>query len=106
MFERTLKLENNLFQHFVQFLTWMIIGCGLVLAQENADLGTLELREPSSLVSQYTYDPSTNRYIFSQEIGGYPISVPLVLSRKSTGVKWKGCQCRRNSKKLTPRIVR
>lgn len=82
MFERTLKLENNLFQHFVQFLTWMIIGCGLVLAQENADLGTLELREPSSLVSQYTYDPSTNRYIFSQEIGGYPISVPLVLSVK------------------------
>ena len=82
MFERTLKLENNLFQHFVQFLIWMIIGCGLVLAQENADLGTLELREPSSLVSQYTYDPSTNRYIFSQEIGGYPISVPLVLSVK------------------------
>src|SRR6056300_901504 len=60
----------------------MLVGCGIVLAQdqEKADLGEISLPNPSSVVSQYKYDPDSNRYIFSQEIGGYPISIPLVLT--------------------------
>ena len=60
----------------------MVFSCGVVLAQDRADLGMIELPDPSSVSSQYTYDPTTNRYIFSKEIGGYPISTPLVLTVK------------------------
>ena len=82
MFERTHKVVFKSFQPLVHFFLWMFFSCGLVMAQEEADLGTLKLPVPSSVTSQYTYDPTTERYIFSQEIGGYPISVPLVLTVK------------------------
>ncbi|MDG2109240.1 MAG: cell surface protein SprA [Flavobacteriaceae bacterium] len=80
MFERTLKVVFKSFQSFILTLIWIIFGCGIVLSQENAQLGTLDLPNPVSIVSQYIYDIQTDRYIFSKEIGGYPISVPLVLT--------------------------
>ena len=80
MFERTLKVVFKSFQSSILTLIWMIFGCGTVLSQDNVDLGTLELPNPISIVSQYIYDIQTDRYIFSKEIGGYPISVPLVLT--------------------------
>ncbi|MDA8948793.1 hypothetical protein N9H57_06620, partial [Flavobacteriaceae bacterium] len=82
MFERTHKVVFKSFQPFIHFILWMFLSCGYVLAQDNADIGAIELPVPSSVVSQYTYDPVTDRYVLSQEIGGYPISVPLVLTVK------------------------
>ena len=82
MFERTHKVVFKSLQPLIHFLFWMLFSCGLALAQENADIGAIELPVPSSVVSKYIYDPETDRYIFSQEIGGYPISLPLVLSVK------------------------
>ena len=82
MFEKTHKVVLKSYQVFIHLLVWMIFSCGLVMAQDSADVGTIELPNPSSVTSQYTYDPTTDRYIFSQEIGGYPISVPLVLTVK------------------------
>ena len=82
MFERTQKVIFKSFQPLIHFLLWMFFNCGFVLAQDNADIGTIELPDPSSVNSLYTYDTSTELYIFSKEIGGYPISVPLVLSVK------------------------
>ena len=35
---------------------------------------------PQSIVSKYTYDPTTELYIFSEEIEGYPVGTPLVLT--------------------------
>ena len=82
MFEKTHKVVLKSYQVFIHLLVWMIFSCGLVMAQDSADLGTIELPNPNSVKSQYNYDPTTDRYIFSQEIGGYPISVPLVLTVK------------------------
>jgi len=82
LFEKTHKVVLKSFQAFIHILIWVIFSCGLVMAQDSGDLGTIELPNPSSVTSQYTYDPTTDRYIFSQEIGGYPISTPLVLTVK------------------------
>jgi cell surface protein SprA len=82
LFEKTHKVVLKSFQAFIHILIWVIFSCGLVMAQDSGDVGTIELPNPSSVTSQYTYDPTTDRYIFSQEIGGYPISTPLVLTVK------------------------
>ncbi len=82
MFVIKQKLLFKVPQTLILCFIWMLVGCGIVLAQdqEKADLGEISLPNPSSVVSQYKYDPDSNRYIFSQEIGGYPISIPLVLT--------------------------
>jgi len=57
---------------------------GFLWAQDSevsgADLGTIKMPMPQSIVSKYVYDPITERYIFAEEIDGYPIGTPLVLT--------------------------
>ena len=60
----------------------MLLSFGQILAQKSAEMGKLELPRSSSVELLYKYDPATNRYIFTQEISGYPISTPLVLTVK------------------------
>ena len=40
----------------------------------------LEIPNPSSIVSQYTYDPITDRYYYTSKIGDYNIKYPVILS--------------------------
>ena len=70
---------------FRKLLILCFILCnGLLWAQDNvqsgADLGKIKIPLPQSIVSKYTYDPTTERYIFSEEIEGYPVGTPLVLT--------------------------
>ena len=55
---------------------------GSLVAQDTAQIGSIELPVSDSVESLYKYDQVNDRYIFSEEIGGYPISVPLVLTVK------------------------
>ena len=82
MFVTIQNVKHTTPQTIILSLLWILFGSIAVFAQdqEQADLGEIHLPLPSSVESQYTYDPESNRYIFSQEIGGYPISVPLVLT--------------------------
>ena len=66
----------------ILILFWFISSFGVLSAQQQADIGGIALPNPSSLSSKYTYDSESDRYIFSQEIGGYPIGTPLVLTVK------------------------
>ncbi|MDC1031722.1 hypothetical protein OAR08_04915, partial [Flavobacteriaceae bacterium] len=66
----------------ILILFWVISSFGVLSAQQQADIGGIALPNSSSLSSQYTYDSESDRYIFSQEIGGYPIGTPLVLTVK------------------------
>ena len=66
----------------ILILFWVISSFGVLSAQQQADIGGIALPNPSSLSSKYTYDSESDRYIFSQEIGGYPIGTPLVLTVK------------------------
>ena len=42
--------------------------------------GSLNLPNPSSIVSKYTYDPITNRYFYTETIGNFNINYPIILT--------------------------
>jgi len=60
----------------------MLFSFTKIFSQETADLGSIALPTSSSIERLYTYDPDTDRYILTEEIGGYPISTPMVLTVK------------------------
>ena len=42
----------------------------------------LDIPNPNSIVSQYTYDPITDRYYYTSKIGEYNINYPVILTSK------------------------
>src|SRR5690606_6896272 len=48
--------------------------------QSGVVLGRIELKDPESISSKYTYDPITDNYIYTQKVGGYDINYPVILS--------------------------
>ena len=80
MIEKVRQVNHFLPQKMFYTLFVGLFFCGIVWAQDEADLGAITPPIPSSVSVLYTYDASTNRYILTQEIGGYPINVPLVLT--------------------------
>lgn len=67
------------------------ISTGFVSAQDTGaqeqdsvktgiSLGKIRLKNPGSLSSKYVYDPITDRYYYTETIGGYDVSYPLILT--------------------------
>ncbi|WP_430615564.1 cell surface protein SprA [Flavobacterium sp. JP2137] len=46
------------------------------------DVGSIALPDPKSITESYTYDPTSDRYIYTKSIDGYNIDYPLILTRK------------------------
>ena len=44
--------------------------------------GTIKTANPTSVESKYTYDPISNRYIYTEKIGGFDINYPIILTPK------------------------
>ncbi|QYJ69384.1 T9SS outer membrane translocon Sov/SprA [Flavobacterium litorale] len=44
------------------------------------DKGKVELANPRSIVDAYTYDPVTNRYIYTSSFDGFNITYPIILT--------------------------
>ena len=44
--------------------------------------GKVEIKNPTSIVNAYTYDPATNRYIYSSTFEGFNINYPIILTPK------------------------
>ncbi len=45
-------------------------------------LGRIEMPNPVSIVSKYTYDPLTDRYIYTESVGDFNINYPIILTPK------------------------
>jgi len=70
----------------------MLLFCAINFAQQTQtttaqdsiktgfSFGNLLLPNPNSIVSKYTYDPITDRYIYTESIGSFNIKYPLILS--------------------------
>ncbi len=43
-------------------------------------LGVLKFPNPQSIVSKYTYDPITDRYIYTEKVGSFNINYPIILT--------------------------
>jgi hypothetical protein len=46
------------------------------------NLGQLQVPNPTSISSKYTYDPFTDRYIYTESVGEFNINYPIILSPK------------------------
>ncbi|RZJ29664.1 MAG: cell surface protein SprA, partial [Flavobacterium sp.] len=42
--------------------------------------GQLDLKNPPSILEAYTYDPATNRYVYTKSVDGFNINYPLILT--------------------------
>jgi len=50
--------------------------------QTGFQLGKIKLPNPNSIQSKYTYDPITDRYIYTETIGKFNINYPIILTPK------------------------
>lgn len=48
--------------------------------QKGIALGKIQLKDPKSIVAKYTYDPQLDRYIYSESVGDFDISYPIILT--------------------------
>ncbi|TAI47041.1 cell surface protein SprA [Flagellimonas allohymeniacidonis] len=82
-------LKPTGFKHF--FFCFCFLFVSISWGQENNEqaqdsvktgvaLGRLNLANPTSIVSKYTYDPDLDRYIYSETIGDFDISYPIILT--------------------------
>jgi cell surface protein SprA len=46
------------------------------------NIGKIEIQNPPSVVSAYTYDPITDRYIYNSKVGEFNITYPAILTPK------------------------
>lgn len=46
------------------------------------DLGKLQLGNPQSITEAYTYDPASDRYIYTKTFDGFNINYPIILTPK------------------------
>ena len=44
--------------------------------------GRVDIKDPNSIVNGYTYDPATNRYIYTRTMDGFNINYPIILTPK------------------------
>jgi len=44
------------------------------------ELGRLIMDDPDSIVAKYTYDPKTDRYIYTESIGDFNVNYPVILT--------------------------
>ncbi|MGI9547827.1 MAG: cell surface protein SprA [Flavobacteriaceae bacterium] len=48
--------------------------------QTGVALGRIAFEDPDSIVSKYTYDPVLDRYIYTESVGDFDISYPIILT--------------------------
>ncbi|WP_452223888.1 T9SS outer membrane translocon Sov/SprA [Lacinutrix chionoecetis] len=45
-------------------------------------MGNIEMPNPNSITTKYTYDPITDRYVYTETIGSFNINYPIILTPK------------------------
>ncbi|WP_178985978.1 T9SS outer membrane translocon Sov/SprA [Winogradskyella helgolandensis] len=86
---RPLHKQNLSYRYFCILAFTMLIG-NAAFAQETETeqdstkttfaFGKLNMPNPNSIVSKYTYDPILDRYVYSEKIGNFNINYPLILT--------------------------
>ncbi|WP_394747326.1 T9SS outer membrane translocon Sov/SprA [Spongiimicrobium salis] len=85
-----LFLKSSSFKSFILFIIFST-AIHTSFAQETNEqetdsvktgfsLGKLAIKNPNSIVSKYTYDPKTDRYIYTESVGKFNINYPIILT--------------------------
>lgn len=87
---KTIYITNS-FSNFktilfgIVFLISMSVFAQVNEAQKDStgySTGRVEIKNPNSIVNAYSYDPVTNRYIYSSTLDGFNINYPIILTPK------------------------
>ncbi|MCZ4319650.1 cell surface protein SprA [Aequorivita viscosa] len=74
---------NGSFFKLIAIVSFIFVG-NVSLAQDSTavgnEMGRLDLPNPTSIQNLYTYDPITDRYIYSQTLGSFKITYPIILT--------------------------
>jgi len=85
------KYYTKPFIRFEKFLLGIVLLLSVsALAQVNETkkdstgyaTGRVEIQNPNSIVNAYTYDPATDRYIYTSSFEGFNINYPIILTPK------------------------
>ncbi|NAY92797.1 cell surface protein SprA [Muricauda sp. JGD-17] len=82
-------LRSSRFRHFFFFICFLFTT--ILMGQETneqvqdsiktgVELGRLILENPDSIIAKYTYDPKTDRYVYTESIGDFNINYPVILT--------------------------
>ncbi len=67
-------------------LICFVFFSGISQAQDTtavgSSMGSMNLPNPTSIQDLYTYDPITDRYIYTQTLGDFKINYPIILTRE------------------------
>ncbi len=80
------KQHNNKHKGVFKILILLVafVGSYSIHAQDTTQTGyttgNMILPTPSSIQDLYTYDPITDRYIYTQTLGDFNITYPLILT--------------------------
>nr|WP_314839052.1 cell surface protein SprA [uncultured Flavobacterium sp.] len=72
---------------------WLVLLCGYILhaqvkegtqdtVSKGFSKGKLQLKNPPSILSSYTYDPAIDRYVYTSSFDGLSINYPIILTPK------------------------
>ena len=82
-----MKAKNYVYKgSFFKLLTIIsfIFASNVSLAQDTtavgSEMGQMDLPNPTSIQELYTYDPITDRYIYTQTLGNFNITYPIILT--------------------------
>lgn len=82
----SLSLKCLWFFSLVFFLGYSGFSQELPVPQDSTktghSFGTIKMPNPNSIISKYTYDPVTDRYIYTETVGKFNINYPLILTPK------------------------
>ena len=77
-----IKAPFTAFGFVFLFVIFFTLGSTVAYSQSQPPSGTSPTTAQQDLWSLYQYDPTTNRYIFSQRIGDIPLGLPLIMTPK------------------------
>lgn len=78
-------LSRNIYLKFIIFIGCLLFGSNLIAQDSTAtgsSMGQMYLPNPVSIQDLYTYDPITDRYIYTKKLGDFKIDYPVILTRE------------------------
>jgi len=74
------KYAFSVFVLLISSAAWSQVTVPQDSTKTGFSLGNLNIPNPESIVSKYTYDPFTDRYYYTESVGNFNINYPVILT--------------------------
>ncbi|MCB0437582.1 MAG: cell surface protein SprA, partial [Mangrovimonas sp.] len=81
-FSNSLKYLLFVLAFSFTFLSWSQEPTEQDSTKTGYSLGNIKMPNPNSILTKYTYDPLSDRYIYTETVGNFNINYPIILTPK------------------------